>query len=310
MNVATPYQEVRPVNPFTPLPYGLASAVNWQTTADRFEGGIQWESVCATGSVTIDPCITGAPPLDPPAKSATWDHTMRGARPYTIFSEIDCSPVGWSWDKARSDSMQGFLNAESYQMERVFQTGSVPGIPNGIILPNLTSAGPVIDTAFLPNVLLQPASFVVSGAVDVVEGLGLLEQHLGNCYQGGQGVIHVPLRLASALQAQYELVPRNGVLYTEAGNKVVLGAGYSPTIGPAGTVTPAGFGWMYATGPVFGWRSPVRMLGNSPADVLDRAENTQRIITERTVVLGWDCCLLAVLVTLGGEPAGVVNSAA
>ena len=309
--MATAYQLVNPVNPYTPLPYGLASAVNWQDTPDRWEGGIQWESVCATGSATISPCITGAPPLDPPAKAATWDHTWRGARPFTIFSEVDCSPVGWTWEQARANAAQGFLNGEAFQLERVFQTGTIPGVAAGIIMPNLTTAGPVTDTAQLPRVLLQPASVVVSGAgVDVVEGLGILENQLGTCYQGGRGLIHVPLRLASALQAQYLLEERNGVLYTEAGNKVVLGAGYDAGYGPGGVTAPAGFGWMYATGPVFGWRSELRPLGSDPSEVMDRAENTWKLITERTVVLGWDCCLAAVLVTLGGEPAGVFGTAA
>lgn len=309
--MATPYQLVRPNNPFVPLPYGLASVINWQVSPDRFEAGIQWESVCATGSVTISPCITGAPVLDPPAKSMTWDHTVRGARPFTLFSEIDCSPVGWSWDQALADSMQGFSMGEGFQLERVFQTGGVPGMPSGIIMPNLTTSGPVIDTTFLPNVLLQPAAVVVSGAgVDVVEGLGIVEKQLGYCYQGGQGVIHVPLRLASALQAQYELVNRNGILYTESGNRIAIGAGYEEAFGPGGVTAPAGYGWMWATGPVFGWRSPIRQVGTDPAQVLNRAENTMMMITERTVVIGWDCCLVAVLVSLGGEPAGVAGSAA
>lgn len=310
--MATPYQLVYPVNPFTPLPFGLASAVNWQTADERWEGGIQWESTCATGSATISPCITGAPVLNPPEKAATWDHTVRGARPYTLFSEVDCSPVGWSWENAQRDAAQGFLNAESFQLERIFQTGRIPGMGTGaLVLPNLTTTGPIVDEAPLPNVLLQPASIVVSGAgVDVVEGLGILEATLGVCYQGGTGVVHLPLRLASALQAQYELVQKGPNLHTQAGNRVAIGAGYDASFGPGGVTAPAGYGWMWGTGPLFGWRSPIRPVGRTVAEVLDRADNTQQLITERTVVLGWDCCLVAVLVTLGGEPAGTFGTAA
>lgn len=305
--MATAYQLVTPVNPYTPLPYGLSTAVNWQTGPARWEGGIQWESPCPTGSVTVSPCVTGAPALDPIPKAATWDHTVRGARPYTIFAEIDCSPPGW-WDLAETEAAKGLISSEAWQLERTFQTGNVPGMPAGIILPNLTTVGPVTDTAFLPNVVLQPGGIVVSGTgVDVVEGLGILEANLGTCYQGGIGVVHVPLRLASAFTAQYQLVVRGPNLVTAAGNRVVLGAGYDPTVGPGGVVAPAGFGWIYATGPIFGWRSPIRGLG-SRTDQLDRTENTLKMVTERTVVLGWDCCLVAVLVTLGGEPAGVVNT--
>lgn len=305
--MATAYQLVSPVYPYTSLPYGLASAVNWQT-GSRWEQGIQWETLCATGSATFDPCVTGAPALDAPAKAATWSRGTRGARPFTVFSEVDCSAPGW-WDLAEQDAAKGFLWSEAFQVERVFQTGTVAGVTN-LVMPNLTTTGPITDTAFLPGVLLQPSSVVVSGAgVDIVEGLGILEATLGTCYQGGAGVIHIPLRLASALQVQYQIETSGSALYTAAGNRIVIGAGYTANAGPGGTTAPAGMGWIYATGPVFGWRSPLRQLGER-RDQFDRAENTLKMITERTVVLGWDCCLAAVMVTLGGELAGAPGTAA
>lgn len=308
--MATAYHLVNPVSPYVPLPYGLTSVVNWQTSTDRWEGGIQWESVCATGSTTISPCITGAPILDPPAKAETWDRIVRGARPFTVFSEIDCAAPGW-WQLAQEHAARGFTQSEAFQIERVFQTGQVPGMGSGpLIFPNLTSTGPFTDTAALPSVLLQPSSIVVSGSgLDVVEGLGILEKAVASCYQGGTAVIHVPVRLAGAFQAQYLIKQQGPNLTTAAGNKMVIGSGYDETFGPGGTTPVAGSGWIFATGPMFGWRSNIRQLG-AQRDQFDRAENTLKMITERTVILGWDCCLAAVLVTLGGEPAGVTGSAA
>lgn len=318
---------VNPVNPFTPLEFGLNSVVNWQEPRAVVDGagnpvidsagqprmderwmlGVKWETVCATGSTTASPCITGTV-IDVPAKAATWDHQVRGARAFTVYSEIDCSPVGW-WDMAQASAAAGLTQSEAYQVERTFQSGTAAGLAN-LIYPNLQTAGPVLDPID-SSILLQPASTVISGAgvgVDVVEGLGRLEAAIAGCYQGGRPVIHVPIQIAEEMWAQHLLVREGTRLKTNLGSLVAVGSGYSPGVGPGGTTAPAGSGWMYATGAIFGYRGQLRLVGSN-RDSLDRSENTLKRIAERPVLLGWDCCLAAVLVTLGGEIAGTFNSA-
>lgn len=309
------YQLVNPGNTFTPLPYGLASAVTWLIPeGSHWEGGIQWDDTCGQALSTVSPCITGAV-LDAPAKAATWDRSFRAARAFTVYSEVDCSAPGF-WDRAEELAAQGLTASEAHAMERVFQTGTAGTIPN-IIYPNLTTTGTVTDTTTAPpfSFLLQPSAVVVSGAcLDVVEGVGRLESAISGtgfdgstCYPGGIATIHVPLRLASAFQAQYQLIKDGPRLRTAAGNLVVIGSGYDETIGPNGAAAPSGCGWVYATGPVFGYQSPMRRTGNR-AESFDRTENTLKEIVERTFVLGYACCRAAVLVTLGGEPAGTFGT--
>lgn len=304
------YAPFNPVNPYTPQPYGLASAVNWQTPSDdRWKGGIFWRSICGQSTTILEECIPGAN-ADMASKAATFAQGYRGARAFTVYSELDCSPVG-SWDELEALAAQGLIQSEAYTVEHVFQTGDVPGTSVDVY-PNLTlaAASETIQGGFV----LQPSTIVVSGNFDVVEGLGRLEKAISGvpvtgspCYPAGQAVIHIPLRLASAFQAQYQLIKDGPRLRTAAGNLVVIGSGYDETIGPAGTSTPAGFGWIYATGPVFGIRGPANAI-SSKVEAFDRANNTLKIIIERTVLLGYDCCLAAALVSLGGEPAGVFAS--
>lgn len=310
----SPFVLVKPVNPWTPSEFGLASVVNWQQSdSERWVGGVKWEPVCVTGAnTTLSPCVTGAPVIDTPAKAPTWSYLLRGARSFTVFSEIDCSPVG-SWDEAIERASAGLTQAEAWQVERVFQTGVAAGFAS-IVYPNLTVTGPISDPID-STILLQPASTIISGSpLDVVEALGRLEQAIsGNCYAGGRPTIHVPLQIAAEMVAR-QLVERstgpNGpALRTKTqGSLVAVGDGYLPSAGPGGTTPPAGSGWMYATGSLFGYRSTIKLLGTNK-DALDRSENTLKRIAERHVLIGWDCCLTAILVTLGGEPAGLFNTA-
>lgn len=304
------YAPIYPVNPRTPQPYGLSSVVEWQTpTDDRWMGGGFWRSICGQSTTILEECIPGAN-ADMASKVATFAQGYRGARAFTIYTELDCSPVG-SWDELQQLAAQGMLQSEAYEMERIFQTGNVPGTAVDVY-PNLTlaAASETIQGSFV----LQPSATIVSGNFDVVEGLGRLEKAISGvpvtgspCLPGQVATIHVPLRLASAMAAQH-LIERDGPrLRTEAGNLVAIGSGYDEAIGPAGTSTPAGFGWMFATGPVFGYRGPAKPISNM-VEAFDRANNTAKPIIERTVLLGYDCCLAAVLVSLGGEPAGVFNS--
>lgn len=316
----SPYVLVTPTNPWTPLDFGLASVITWQTMTvdgpigpdglpqqtvdERWIGGIRYEAFCASGNTTVSPCITGDV-IDVPPKAATWERQTRGARSFTVYSEIDCSPVGF-WERAQELAALGLTQAEAYQMERTFQTGTAATVPN-LILPNLTTTGEIFDPIDA-RVLLQPASTTVTGAVlDIVEALGRLEAAMADCYAGGRGVIHVPVQVANAMAAQHLVTARGTQLRTTIGNLVAVGAGYLPNLGPGGVTAAAGTGWMYATGTMFGYRSGLKLVGTN-RESLDRANNTLKRIAERHFVIGWDCCLLAIAVTLGGEGAGVYNS--
>jgi hypothetical protein len=311
----SPFVLVKPASPFIPSDFGLSSVVDWQVpdgnVGERWQMGVKWEPTCITGAATtLSPCVTGDV-IDTPAKAPTFANVVRGARPFTVYSEIDCSPVGWE-QLAVERAAKGLTQGEQWQVERTFQTGVAAGFTN-IVLPNLTTTGPVFDSLDT-TILLQPASTVISGAaIDVVEGLGRLVQAIsGNCYAGGRPIIHVPLHIGEELVAEglVERVsgPNGPMLKTKTGYPVGVGAGYNQAAGPGGTTAPTGTGWMFATGAIFGYRGQLRILGTT-SEALDRSENTLKRIAERQVLLGWDCCLAAVLVTLGGELAGLYGTA-
>jgi hypothetical protein len=292
---------------FTAASFGLLSVVQTPSTQNtHWQNGVTWSSYCPvnSGSATYDECIatTGAPEgavPEPASKVANVDHDLRGATPFTPYVRFDCSPVGN--EDARRIATDALAQTEEWQVERAFWTGSIQDRP--IAFPHLAATADVFDNA---SVQLQVATTIVTGApVDVATGIGLLEQGLADCY-GGVGIIHVPTKLLPSLDARTLIHPVGGrdvgtgqfgrQLQTLAGNLVAVGAGY-PGTSPSGAAPTAGAVWVYATGPVFMYRSDVKVTPFSSA--VDRTNNTIQMIAERTYVLGWDCCVLAVQVNLG-----------
>jgi len=294
---------------FTPLSFGLLSALapvtRPVTPTDRhWEVGVQWESVCAEASTTFDECfaVTGSAGLDvaaPGERVATAGYARRGATPFTVYAEIDCSAPGF-WNRSDVDIDRVFTQAEQWQVERAFWTGLAAGQP--VVYPHLAE-----DTALVESgVTLQTAATLVSGGsgtYDVVEGMGRLQAALADCYDG-VGVIHVPRSLEPAL-TEAGLIIRVGDRYlTTQGHVVVLGAGYTGS-SPAG-VTSTSSAYVYATGAMFVYRGPARLTSGA---LFNRESNLAKAMVERTYVLGWECCHLAINISLGGSVTGSSGSA-
>ncbi|MDK1473606.1 hypothetical protein QNO07_09260 [Streptomyces sp. 549] len=278
---------------FTTLPYGLWEAAHTPTPAGpQWQQGVTWVERCPTGATTYDECLAvtgvGAVP-EPATKTSNVDQTNRGATPFTVYAEFDCSPVGLG--DAATVAEQALARVEQQQVETAFWTGAAGGQP--VVFPHLAADAVVADPQ---GITLQTAASVCVTGADIAHGLGELEQCLATCY-AGQGVIHVP-RSALPTLAAWKLAKRgdDGRLYTPAGNLIVVGGGYTGT-DPGGADPGDGTTWIYATGAVFAYRSDVFVT--RVRDSLDRAENTVRMIAERTYVLGFECCLLAAHITLG-----------
>jgi hypothetical protein len=279
---------------FTPLPYGLWDAVQKPAPDPHWRQGVTYIERCPDAAVTYDECLTvtgaGDPPPAPAFKTDNVDQRFRGATPFTVFAEFDCSPVGLA--DAERAAVDALTRIENWQVERVFSTGSMGGITGQF--PHLAANAEVLDAQGLT--LQTAASVLVTGAgVDVADGLGRVEAELASCY-GGQGLIHIPAAALPTFAAWDLAIERDGRLYTPRGNLLVVGGGYANT-SPAGVAAPAGSAWIYATGAMFGYRSDV-FFTRSP-ESFDRAENTMKMIAERTYVLGFSCCHIAALVDLG-----------
>lgn len=267
------------------------------TAPSHWEAGVIWEPLCAAAGATYDEClvVTGAGVVAEPAvKTATEVSNRRAATPFTVYARKDCSAPG-TWEDMPADIIESLTEGEGWQVERTFWTGLAGG--NKVVSPHLAANASLIDNN---DTLQLAATQVVTGTgVDLVEGLGKLEQALANCYQG-QGVIHVPVGLAAEMATQLQLIKVGSRYQTPAGNLVALGRGYTGSA-PDGTSTANTY-WIYATGAVFYMRGALRQVTNTQA--FRENVNTLQQLAERTYIVGWDCCLLAVPITLTGEPSG------
>lgn len=289
--------------------YGLLDNVTWVPgdSAGHWRGGIFWDVDCYESSPTISACFDGGP-ADVTAKTATWGRDQRGARAFTVFDRWDCSPVGRGLTQddladGQNAALRALSVSAAYTVESVFWSGNVGNTP-AKVFPNLItiSSSPVV-TGTRGLITLQPSATLITGGLDVTEGLGLLEDALADCYHG-RGWIHVPKILVSSLAQANLVTERGGKLYTYAGNLVVCGRGYDHTLGPNGVTNPAGVTQMYATSPVFAIKDTPRSFNLT--QTFDRNVNTVEAIAEQTYLLGWHCCLIGVTVTTGGVEAGEV----
>jgi hypothetical protein len=285
---------------FTAPSYGLLStATGLDLTSSHWKMGVVWEDLCPDADGTYDPCIgtiadgdEAVPAPAPPAKAPTFGRTTRGATPFTAYASIQCSPVG-SWDQLSEWGRQGLLRAEERYVENVFWTGIAGG--QTVVFPHLAADSEVFDG----EDLMQPAATVVTTVPQQgYTAIGMLEEAMRDCYPG-IATIHMPLRIAGQFVSLNLTESRGGVMYTRsAGSKVVIGD--YPGTAPDGTSTP-GVTWVYATGPVFYMRDQAVQFRRE--DSLDRNVNTVTMITERTYVVGFTCCLLAIPIQNGENTA-------
>lgn len=283
----------------TPLPYGLLTVAQTPDDSDQhWRMGVRYEpDACTPDEVTVEVCpATGSPELKEP--TGVW--STRAANAFTLYAMPVCGPVG-NWNDYEEKVTRAFDSGEARALEFEFWTGT-----RGTI-PHLAANAAVTGTGFDANVVEQTAAVVVTGApVDIVEGIGLLEQSLADCY-GHEGVIHVPQIALSHLK-ENNLAEREGdFLRSPAGHKIAAGSGY-PGTAPDGTAPSAGVYWLYATGAVFVRRTPIEITSNK-VQALDRRVNDVYLVAERTYVLGWDCCHFAVPVRFGGDTSGAVGTA-
>lgn len=294
---------------FTPLPYGLLSSL-WDQVRNpddpHWTSGVTWESTCAQGGTTYDECWavtgTGGAAPAPGSKASTTSITRRGALPFTVYAEIDCSAPGF-WDRAQDFVTEALTQSEQWQVENAIWTGQAGG--QSVVWPRLAANASFVEPA--SGITLGLGATVVSGnsaPMDLVEGWGLLEQALADCYDG-VGVLHVPRNLLAQAKHSNLIEDEGGRYRSAGGNLVVFGAGYRGT-SPSGTAT-SGQTWIYATGAMFVYRGRPQVI--PVTESLNRSNNTVKALAERTYLVGWDCCQLGVNISTGGIVTGAVGAA-
>lgn len=283
--------------PFTSPSFGLLSPATTQletASTNKWKMGLQWRAICPDADGTYGECTDAVGNPLPPEKLETWDQETRGATPVTVYSRTDCAPVG-EWDDLSERNRQALLRSEERELERIFWTGeAVEGSGNTSVFPHLAATAAVVDG----DDLLQPQVTVVTTTPQpIAVGVGMLEDAMRDCYPG-VATLHVPIRLGALMAEAYLLRQNAGTLFTtSAGSKVILGN--YPGTGPNGAETP-GVTWIFATGNVFYQREPAPHTFRA-VESFDRDVNTLSMIAERTYVIGWDCCLMAIPIQNGED---------
>ncbi|AWY05278.1 hypothetical protein SEA_MEMENTOMORI_24 [Microbacterium phage MementoMori] len=238
--------------------------IAWRT-GDRWEGGVQFESL------TCEPALgRGGPDCDPEATIPGLPKPLEDfdgpvfdglGTTFAIYGEFQCSPIGGGWDRAQSGAEAHLIAREEARAEQALWTGDLGQVPN------FSGA----------NGYAAPVS--VGDYADAAAALAAVEQGIAEQY-GSLGVIHMS-RATATLLRRY-LTSRGGRLYTTAlDTPVVAGTGY-----PDGEIvgTPA----------MFGYRSEIMPASGRQGDLLDRGQNVIYAVAERNYVLGMDPCPIVI----------------
>lgn len=122
--------------------------------------------------------------------------------------------------------------------------------------------------------------------------LGRVEDAMAECLPGVQGTIHIAPAVAALLDSSLQDV--DGELWTFAGSRVVVGAGYAGQT-PGSPATSA----IYGTGPVVVHLGPTSMVTDELAQMANVARNEFHLRAERLVAVTFDgCCHVGATVSL------------
>jgi len=286
---------------FEPLLYRLRDAIDGP---HPFRGhqklGVQFTpDICSFPLQTTTECVTGFGT----SKTATGSLGNRASNSFAVYTWVDCSLVGMGMEELRRRTLAAHNNNAQTIVERVFWSG---GDFN-------TSQHLAEDTAITEVVggstvtLQSAATTIVTGAVDVVEGIGRLEQAMADCYSGTP-ILHMQRGVGVHLAANHVLEKKGPRLLTPLGSIIVPAPGYTGT-SPAGATPTAGTTWIYATGSVKMLQSEPMFIDQDASEILRRSTNDTVLIVEQQFTLMWDCCHFAIPVSLGGVITGTWNSA-
>ena len=168
--------------------------------------------------------------------------------------------------------------------------GELDNLTNGLFT-NIESRG--VEQAVMERIFGASAITPLTDAATVALGVAMLEGEAAQKY-AGQPTLHLTAAAASLLSQRGALEWDGNILRTALGSKVVVGAGYSVSNqGPAAAAGTATTDWLWASGEIVIARGEVKSFQE-----LNRTNNDNRILVERDYVVGVDCFLAAVEVTL------------
>lgn len=261
--------------------YGLFSVANMVDPTGRWELGVEWEPLHPLRADTL------AVECDV-AEAHGWPIESRGgedlatALPFAVIGSYSCGIASRDLDEGEARAREHLIGGEERAVEWALQTGTPGNEPNFQGAEDLTPG---------------------SGAVDVVDGFGILESYLGRVHHS-VGVIHSPRKVAPEVSTRSGLLSRQGNrIETMLGTFVAFGGGYDvANVGPDGNAPADGQAWLYATARPQVRRSEVTVYPDRD-HWLDLPTNDLVIVAMRAYVIGWDPVLAAVRVEAPEQPA-------
>jgi hypothetical protein len=245
--------------------------------------------LCPTRLVLADYCTN----IDKGIIAET-DANVPDVWPFGIITEYECTTLGMKLaERKRIALLQNELGTQK-ALERELWTADISHASNHLEQPFLAD----------PNHFdVTP----VAGAVPVKIGIAALEQALGDCGLGTQGVIHMSRSAASIATQNGTITWENNKLVTGLHTPVVAGVGYTGQEGapPAQTPIPAptppapmvASQILVATGPVAVHLGPSEIIENGA--ILNIADNVLTVVAARPAAVYYDgCCTFAVSVDL------------
>lgn len=273
-----------------PYRQGLFSVASFPPVPDRLDCGLQWQPwSCRKAFSLADP---GCPP---DGYTLADDLAALGAvsgqdesEVFHVYAPFRCSAVGLADGQAQAMAETTLALGEQRAVELNHWTG----------VDTTTGAGD-LKTHRLAH---ATDATVLGTGVSPARGLALLEGFAGKNY-GGVASIHAPRELSAYLPGLRDGDQSGSLLTTRLGTKLAFGGGYSEAnTGPDGTVPVAGTYWAYVTGQVAIWRGPTFILPPRGAQ-FDKATNMVSLVAMRSYVIGRDCLLGAVSITVpASEP--------
>lgn len=264
--------------------YGILSSTEPIHLSDpHWQTGLEWESDCSVdASSTLPPCP------DPVASKATDGGLIFcSADPFTVLGSYKCSTGGRSVSESMTIASNRLRRNKERAVEQIFWTGITPV---GTVNPSLQGGN---DSCGITPVDLTP----VTGALNPVAALAVLESAIAGCIPGGVGVIHLTFGVLPYMAANHLLFERDGKFYTPSGQLIIAGAGY-PGSGPSNVPATSGETWVFATGPMSVFYSDIFFTPSQIDQAVDRSLNNVTFWAEQTYAVIWECCLFAIRVSL------------
>jgi hypothetical protein len=195
---------------------------------------------------------------------------LEEARPFPLYLLSKCRTVG-AWGEAKARAERVFANAE----------------------------GKAVEAQIIPDILDEADDLTPpSGAVDIVDGLGILERFAGAWYNGRPTVI-MPRQVGTLLSSRDAIDRYGDHLETKQGSLVASATGWN---GDYDTATDTAY--MLITGLVMVRRGPT--FSTEPQLVRQPVTNNEfRVLVERQYAVSWECFAAKVKVLV--QPCCPVN---